>query len=800
MIRKLLYTLGGFIRLVLLVFSAAYYYFVYYPLPKTDGEIQIKGLHAPVKVFRDRWGVPHIYAENEHDLFMAQGFVQAQDRLWQMETNRRLAAGRLSEVIGPKTLGIDRLDRTMGLMRAARKELASYDVSFVKMLNAFAQGINAFIDSRQGRLPLEFRLLRVQPEPWRPEDTIAWGKVIALLGGKNWQEEIVRAMLEKKLGADKARELLGHNLPETPSIIPPGLNLAMLWPPGGQTHEILLPALGGASNNWTVHGSRTATGYPLLANDMHLPLRIPGIWYEMHLVGGDYDVIGVSFPGTPGIVAGHNKNVAWGITFAYTDVQDLFLERMNPDKPGQYLYQAEWRDAEVIKEQIKVKGEENAVIHEVWQTRHGPIISPQVPAAEPLEYALSLKWSAHDPGDLLSKLRNINLARNWEEFKAAAQNWSEPAINLVYADRKGNVGYVLGSRIPLRSRGHGRGPFPGWTGENEWVGYVKPSEKPFLFNPSRSFVATANNRVVGSNYPYYLSVDYASGFRAARIKELLSKRNKVTKADFKALQGDLKCIPAPQFLGAVKEIKVKNVEARKLLELLRDWNQVLGPDSVGGAIYAVLFYRMLENTFRDEMGPLADQFFGVGLTPVQPINCFVQHSRVILQRLMQDPESPWFDDVNTTDRENLVHILEKSLSETAFFLEDKLGPDTSAWRWGGIHRVKFEHPLGRVKPLDRLFNLGPFEGGGHFCTVLQSAVLPGMDFDLKGWTPSNRHIYDLKDWDQSLGAIAPGQSGMLGSPHYDDQVDMWLNVEHHPLYYSRAKVESEAKHILTLKP
>ncbi len=800
MFKKLIYLLAGVFLLVIVLCGAGYYYFVRLPLPKTEGEIRINGLHAPVKVFRDRWGVPHIYAENEHDLFMAQGFVQAQDRLWQMESNRRLAAGRLSEIIGPPTIALDRLVRTLGLMRAARREVASYDASHLKILNAFTEGINAFIDHRKGRLPLEFRLLKVEPEPWRPEDSIAWAKMMALFGGKNWQEEIVRAMLDQKLGTEKAYELLSYNQSETPTIIPPDLNLAVLWPPHPHSSRSFVPTFGGASNNWTVHGSRTGTGFPLLANDMHLVLRVPSVWYEMHLVSGKYDVIGLSLAGVPGIIAGHNRDLAWGITFGYTDVQDIFLERMNPDKPGQYLYKDQWLQAELIKEPIKVKGEDRPVIHEIWLTRHGPIISPQVPAAQALEHAFALKWSALDPGDMLQAVGGLNLARNWEEFKSAAQKWSEPPVNLVYADNKGNIGYALGSRIPIRSQGHGRGPFPGWTGENEWLGYVSPSQKPFLLNPARGFIATANNKVVGSDYPRYLAADYASGYRAVRIEEVLSRNRKTSKDDFRTLQGDLKCLPAAQFMAALEGIEVLSPEARQIFERLRSWDQVLGPESVGGAIYSVLFYRLLENTFRDELGPVADRFFGVGLTYLEPLNRFSQHSRVILQRVMEDHHSSWFDDINTPERENLAHILEKSLMETAAFLKQQLGTEPSAWRWGKLHQIEMEHPLGSVKPLDKVFNIGPYEVGGHFSTVWQSAVNPGMDFRLKGWTTSNRHIYDLEDWDKSLGAIVPGQSGMIGSPHYDDQVEMWLKVDHHPLYYSRGKVESEAKHLLVLKP
>ena len=798
--KKLIIALGGFCLLIVLISATGYYYFVRMPLPMTEGELQIRGLKAPVKVLRDEWGVPHIYAANQHDLFFAQGFVQAQDRLWQMETNRRVGAGRLSEVIGPEALETDKLLRTLGLMRAARREVASYDASSLKILRAFSEGVNAFIESRGDSLPIEFRLAGIRPEPWRPEDSIAWAKVMALLGGKNWQEEIVRAMLISKLGTEKAKALLGLNQPGTPAIIPAGLDLAALWPLIKNSRCSFLPALGGASNNWSVHGSRTATGSPILANDMHLVVMVPSVWHEMHLVGGGFDVTGLSLVGVPLIIAGHNKDIAWGITFAYIDDQDIYLERMNPDRHGRYLYKGEWLEPERIEESIRVKGQDKPVVHEVLWTRHGPIISPQVPATRVLEYALALKWSAHDPGGMVHDLARMNLARNWEEFKIGAQDWSGPAINLAYADRQGKIGYILAGRIPVRSQGHGQGPFEGWTGKNEWVGYLPPDKKPFLLDPPKGFLVTANNRIVGPDYPHYISVDYSAGFRAARINEMLSEKKKVSKADCRALQGDLKSLSAVEFIEALNGIKVKSPEARDLMNRLHAWDCVLDPASVGGAIHSVLFYRLMENTFRDELGPLADRFFGIGLTPIEPLNRFVEHSRIILLRLMTNRESPWFDNVNTPQKETLSDILEKSLNETAGFLKQNLGPDASAWRWGRLHQVSFNHPFGRIKPLDRLFNLGPYEGGGHFSTVWQSAVRPGMDFSLNGWTVSNRHIYDLNDWDRSLGAIVPGQSGMVSSPHYDDQVSLWLEVDHHPLYYSRSKVEAQARSILVLKP
>lgn len=800
MLKKILIFFGVIVLVLVAVMAGAYYYFIRLPLPVIDGEIGVQGLEAPVEILRDQWGVPHIYAKTNQDLCFAQGFVQAQDRLWQMALNRRLVSGRFSEIIGPEAVSVDRLMRTLGIMRAAREEIATYDQDTMALLQAFANGVNAFIESCENRLPVEFRVLGVSPEPWRPEDSIGWAKLMALFGACDWEEELVTAMLVQRLGIEKANTLYGLMQRGTPTIVPFALDRTSIWPASPLMKKAFLPSLGGASNNWVVHGSRSKTGSPLLVNDMHLDVSIPSIWYEIHLAGGDFDVAGLSLPSIPFIIAGHNRDVAWGITFALTDTQDLFLERLNPDQPDQYLYKGEWRNAERIRESIHVKGRNEPIVYEVLKTIHGPIISPHISAAKGLKYAISLRWSAYDPGGMSPAFIRMNLAKDLSEFKDAALKCTDPSINLVCADRNGAIGYILGGRVPIRPRGHGGGPFPGWTGDHEWIGYLPDDKKPFLINPVTGFIATANNRVVGDDYPFYLANHYMPGYRAERIQEVMGRASRISTDDCRTLQGDLKCPEAVRFMKALKDIKGKSPEAKDLLARLHAWDRTMVPESTGGAIYSVLFFRLMENTFADELGDLTERFFGLGLTPLAPFNTFATHSRVALINLLSDPASPWFDDVTTSDKEDLNHVMEKSLYETASFLRQAMGPDPSGWRWGRLHQIEFQHPLGRVKPLDRIFNRGPFETGGNFSTVWASTYLPGMDFGYKGWTVSQRHIYDLQDWDKSLGAIVPGQSGMLGSPHYSDQIKLWRNADHHPLYFSRASVEAASTHRLILKP
>jgi len=795
--RKLLYIACACLLVVLVAGASLYYAFVYRPLPTTRGKITLPGLSAPVRVCRDPWGVPHLFAETEQDLFLAQGFVQAQDRMWQLEVNRRLAAGRLSEIFGRKALEIDRFVRTVGFMRIARAEVAAADAHTLALLDAFSDGVNAYLKLHRNKLPIEFRILGVAPEPWQPADSIAWGKFMAFAGSKNWQEEMVRAMLVRRLGDQKTAALLDRI--ESPAPAPVSIDLQPI--PGPAADNLLPPtAAGGASNNWAAHGSRTETGAPLLANDMHLPLQIPSTWYEMHLTGGGLDVIGLSLPGAPLIVAGHNRDLAWGITFAYIDNQDLFLERIDHGSPPRYLYRGTWLPAQAVEEPIHVKGEASPVPYRVWRTRHGPLLDLSGRASASKGQALALKWTAESPGNVTQALYRINRATDSAAFCAAAARWSEPTVNFVFADTGGNIGYALGARVPIRSGDHGNGPFAGWTGKNEWQGTVPGEELPSDVNPAAGFVATANDRIETPGDGIYLSSDFAPGYRAERIRQVLSGAPTFSIEAFLKLQGDLQCIPAQRFIEAIDGFSANDPAAKRLISLLRNWDRRMAPDSVGAAVYAVLFFRLLENTFRDEMGDLTERFFGVGLNALQPLNRFSGHSRVILLSLIKEPGSVWFDDNRTPERETFGILLEKSLKETADFLKQRLGADPDGWRWGRLHTVAIGHPLGRVKPLDRIFNIGPFAGGGHFCTVAQSSVMPGMDFSLDGWAVSNRHIYDLNNWDNSLGSIVPGQSGMIGSPHYKDQVDLWRQGEHHPLYFSREKVEKEAVQVLELIP
>src|SRR6266852_622309 len=494
--------------------GGAYYILMRRPLPKTKGELHLQGLHESVEVITDRYGVPHIYAQNEDDLFFAQGFVHAQERLWQMEFNRRLGSGGLAEIFGEIPLEIDRFTRRLGLHRASVAAVEHLSEHSKRIMNAYAQGVNAFIEGNLNNLPLEFTLLRFKPAPWRIEDSIQWSKMMGWNLAGNWETEVIRARIVAKLGAERAAKLEAGYDPSHPLIIPPGveyqgINLGML-----EQYEQLKQLSGfgmmGASNNWVVDGTMTTTGMPILCNDPHLGQAAPSIWYECHLVAGDIDVIGVSFPGTPGVVIGHNQHIAWGITNAISDVEDLYIEKFNPQNPNQYEYMGKWEEAQVIREEIKVRGTRAPVIEEVRITRHGPIVTslPHInnngdagKNSSNAELPLALRWTGLEQCNIISSVQKLNRASNWKEFRDALRDWDVPPQNLIYADKEGNIGYVMAGAIPIRSKNQNLLPSPGWTGEYEWTGFIPFYELPQNYNPEQHFIVTANNRVVDDDYP-----------------------------------------------------------------------------------------------------------------------------------------------------------------------------------------------------------------------------------------------------------------------------------------------------------
>ncbi|MFL5735319.1 MAG: penicillin acylase family protein [Chloroflexia bacterium] len=824
-------------------------------LPVTDGKLRMPGLHGPVEVIRDRWGVPHIYALDVHDLMFAQGFVHAQDRLFQMDFQRRLVAGRLSEVLGRATVNVDRWIRILSMRWAAEREAEGLDSEVRTELEAYAAGVNAHIDACiSGRkLPVEFTLLRYRPEPWTPADTLSWGKLLSWILSMNWETELLRARLVARLGPERAAELEPDYFEHWPVIVRRGSRVrgqglptaTMPRPltPGESAVERLAeearkftgpgPLEGVGSNAWALAGWRTEGRAPLLANDMHLAMGLPCVWYENHLAGGGLDVTGVSLPGIPYVIVGHNGRVAWGMTYGFADVQDLYIERLRKGagEQVQYEYKGEWLEADVRRERIKVRGGK-ARAHRVISTRHGPIINalaPRLSGEEPL----ALRWASLDRGNAFRAIRAMNRAHNCGEFREALRDWTDPVLNAVYADTEGNIQYSYTGNVPVRARGTGEVPVPGWTGEYEWTGYIPFYELPHLDNPPEGYVVTANNRVVGDDYPHFLSREFAGGDRAQRIVEMIEAREESgRKADMaytRQMQFDQLSVAARVVVGYLRELRAEDAELGDVLKLIEEWDCRLSPESAAAAVYEVFLQKMLRHLTEVKLGDLAGGYGGEGPVPgLQPWSMFGLRAWEWLLKTLAEPESNWFEvgDRGHERKRGAVggqgfhaapdgrahpqpptndarsgggrdEVMRVSLREAVDYLKERCGPRTSDWAWGKLHRLTYAHPLGSARVLAGTFNRGPYPVGGDHTTVW-AAVSRLEGEDVIG--PPFRFIADLGDLRRSRGLLSPGQSGQPGSRHYDDGVEAWPAGDYHPMLFAREDVEREAEGRLRLLP
>jgi len=808
-------------------------------LPQLNGQAYLPGLETTVTVYRDRWGVPHIYAACRHDLFLAQGFVQAQDRLWQMDISRRLANGQLAEILGETALPTDRLTRTLGLARLAAQSWPLLYDQHRQELAAYSQGINAYIET--GSLPLEFRLLRYRPRPWQPEDTLALAHLHAWALTHGWAGELARAQLIAAIGPERAAEIEPIYPPDNPVTLPQGvefhrLTLESLAAAAGPFLNRGADGGGRGSNAWLVAPHRSASGQALSGNDVHLPVGIPSLWYANHLClektrplslsastssGPDLQVIGASIPGMPYVLIGHNAHIAWGITLSYADTEDLFIEQLAGPDNGRYRYQNDWRPTERIVERIAVKGRPDH-LEEVILTHHGPIVSNIWPiedvgqwdgAADAdgrqhnAHHALALSSMALRPGPFFSSFAALNDATDWDSFTAALNQMETPALNVTYADGRGNIGYRLTGAMPVRARGSGLIPAPGWSGDYEWLDCVPRTEMPYALNPAQGFLVNANNKIVPDDYPHYLGQTWMNGYRARRLAELLSSDQRlttndqsvigrsslVTLSDGRKFHFDFHSLPGLALVRCLADHAPAAGDARLAWELLQGWDGWLGPESVGGAVYQVLLAKLSRAILEPLIGPaLWEQLLGRGPDPLLvPVTEFYGHWSTTLLRLLAEPESSWL-----LDRQQLLN---DCLVDTAVYLREKLGPEPGQWQWGRLHQLRFRHSLSVQPPLDRILDRGPWPIGGDSDTLGQTAVLPQAPYENNAFSVSYWQLIDMGDLDGAEMMLAPGQSGHLGSPHYDDLIAAWLHGESIPMLWRKEAVLTAAQHVLALK-
>ncbi len=770
--------------------TAGAYYLLRRPVPRAKGRVKLRGLRGETEIIRDRWGVPHIYAANLHDLFFAVGYAQAQDRLWQMEFNRRLGSGTLSEVLGEPALEFDRLIRRVGFRRVAEADWRDGDETERAVLEAFTAGVNAYIEG--SRLPVEFGILRYRPQPWHPVDTVTLGRFISWTLSGNWDTEMLRSWTVERFGAKVMAELEPSYPVGGPLTVPPGAEAKGSGPSLDKDYGAAAELLGalaatGMSNGWAVNGKKSATGKPLLANDPHLPLQMPSIFWELHVDSPELKAAGAGFPGTPNVIIGHNDRIAWGVTAAIVDGDDLFVERINPDNPGQYAVEDGWADGEVVREEIKVKGRSRPVVEEVLITRHGPVISPAIKGET---RTLSLRSVTLEPAHQFRGVLMLMGARDWDEFRDALRLWPAPSQNIAYADVDGNIGYQLAARVPIRAKGHGVVPVPGWTGEYEWTGWVPFDELPSAFNPPTNWVASANNKIADDDYPHFLSAEWADSPRQERIIEMLEEKEKLSSDDFRRMQADQLSLPARELVPRMLELEPKDEWSRRALTFVRAWDYVVAADSVAACVFEVFFTHLVRKALEEKLGSWSDFYMGRGIHPMRPNGGFFMVAASWLLGKMRGKKR-WF--AGKSWKEAMQEALASAVAE----LRGLLGDDVSQWQWGRLHRQTFRHVMGQSRALSRLFNRGPVPVGGDANTVWQASYAPYHGYDVKVGTACYRQIIDLGDFDRSLAVIP---SGHPGSRHYGDMIGLWQRVEYHPMLWERPSVEEHARGRLVLEP
>ncbi len=754
-------------------------------LAQTSGRIELAGLAKPVEVIRDSWGVAHIYSQTQDDLFFAQGFVTAQDRLWQMEIWRRTGEGKLAEVLGPSAIERDKFARLMRYRGDMEAEWKSYAPDAKAIIQSFVRGVNAFIETSRDRLPIEFQLTGIRPEPWTPEVCLA--RMAGYVMTRNASSEVLRAQLARILGTEKTDELIETD-PLKKLVVPEGLDLngidgkileganaaggAVTFGPSQQSSE--------GSNDWVVSGALTKAGKPILANDPHRSIGLPSLRYLVHLVGPGWNVIGAGEPTLPGVAAGHNERVGFGFTIVGIDQQDLYVEETNPTDPTQYRYKDNWEKMKSEREMISVKGKPDVEAEvELRFTRHGPVIYEDAM----LHRAYALRWVGSEPGSAgyLASL-SLDRAKNWREFLKALERWRVPSENLVYADVDGNIGWQAAGSAPIRKGWSGLLPVPGSSGRYEWNGWLPLSELPRAYNPAKHFIATANHKIIPEDYKHEINFEWAAPFRFHRIEEVLANGRKFTVEDFERLQHDETSLPARELTVLLKPLLADSrPTVRDGLQLLGQWDCVLATDSAAAVLYEVWLQR-LQTEFASLVVPAQAKAL-VG-------------SASLLLTMLRALKNPDIKTFGTNPQVKSYLLLANSLHEAVREVINRLGPDMKKWRWGDLHFAEFKHPLSTDDARRKVFDLKPVSRGGDGNTVNATG---GARFIQRSGA-SFREILDLSDWDNSVAINVPGQSAQPESPHYGDLLSLWAEGKYFPLLFSREKIEKNAAERLLLEP
>lgn len=779
--------------------------------PQIDGTIRLAGPLAALDIVRDAEGIPHIYAKSTDDAFFGLGFVHAQDRLWQLDLNRRIPAGRMAEILGPSALPTDRFLRTLGVHRNAEAVFANLAPETRAALNAYAKGINAYLSNRTGPLPPEFLITGAPaPEPWQPADSISWQTMMAWDLGANWTQELLRMRLSQRLTLAQINEFL----PPYPgdAVLKTQDYTKLYRELSGTTQQIAAVASiappsnieGVGSNNWVVSGALSETGKPLLANDPHLGLSAPAVWYFAHLSAPGLNAIGATLTGVPSVVAGHNDRIAWGLTNTAPDVQDLYIERINPANAGQYQTPDGWADFKTRSETIKVKGQPDVVI-EVRETRHGPVITGALPiidkaALDARKYVIAFAWTALRSDDLsLQAGLKLDRAKNWQEFLDAMKDMGAPQQNIVYADVDGNIGFIAPARIPIRKPENdlkGLAPAPGWDARYDWNGFIPFDKLPQQFNPASQRVITANQKIVADDYPYFLTSEWALPYRANRITALMDAIPKHSMSGFAAIQKDHVSLATQELLPILRKVNPLSDRAKTVLNMLAKWNGEMASDRSEPLIFSAWARQASRQIFADELGEdLMNDYWEQRNVHLSTVN--------VLKNM--DGQGRWCADVNSSKAvkaQSCDDLLSASLETALTDLNRRYGSDMSKWLWGDAHAARSEHrPFGRNPLLAKIFDIRvAMPGDTYTINVGRHNLRDEQEPFTTRHAASLRTLYDLSNLENSRFIHSTGQSGNVFSPLYRSYMQRWSEVEYLPMRTERSAVEKGKLGTLTLGP
>lgn len=811
--KKILFGLSISFIIIFIVAGAIFYNMLSSSLPAYQGIITSSKIISDIEIYRDSFAVPYIFAENDNDAAFALGYVHAQERLFTMDFIRRAGEGRLSEILGDEAVPFDNMFRTVGIKRNILRNYSRIDPSVISLLQSYSDGVNAYIEERKGNYSIEFDVLGYQPEKWKPLHSLIIIKMMAWELNMSWWTDLTFSELIQKLGEKKALEILPDYPENAPTIIADNFKyLSAINSSLVETDKAFRNFIGWTgthigSNNWVVNANKSTSGKPIIANDPHLAFSAPGKWFAATVNSKEgWKTSGVTLPGVPGIVIGKGENISWVLTNVMNDDADFYIEKLD-SSDSKYFVDGQWRDLRIIKDTIKVKNGKDRVI-EIKETHRGPIISDIhtfnfiYNTAESEFPPISMKWLGNEFSDEMLSFYKINKAKNWNQFREGVKYFGIPGQNFVYADTTGNIGYIMGARIPLRKKNNPTLVFDGTNTENDWQGYVPVEEIPVVLNPKENFIASANNKIL-KDFKYHISNLWEPSSRIDRIYELLNSKEKHSAEDFKKYQMDITSpyakLITSHIVKAFEGIKINDNNLKTAIELLSEWDFNLNKQSQTPSIYVVTLKYLLHNIYYDELG---DDLF----------NRFVFLANVPFRSLLQvldKPESLIFDDISTAKTESKNEIIRKSLADALTFLEENLGKDLTNWQWGRLHTVTFKHAFsGNFSLLDKYINIGPYEIGGDGTTINNTEypfsesidkypMFSHSEFEnILG--PSMRYIYDFAKPDQYYLILTTGQSGNVMSDNYRDQTPYWLQGKYMLIKTDESSIRKN-KNLLLIK-